>query len=243
MINADNVSINRLPKVIVHLVTFLLVVITIGSIYFVLEWLAKSPDSQDITITLLTIVQTTIFLFVTWLYISYFSPKAITADGLRKLVDTFLVEDVRIGLLYVDYEQVHQKPIEKATHMDIQVTHVTGTPRADYKLRHKVSGREINFYVVMSIKKYEVVYYIDESVKEYIFDLTKSGAVQSGYDKTVDFKSTCNDKGFERHSKMVFRRMLNDGFLTDPEERLFVANDISVMTRSICNEIAKCGLT
>jgi len=239
MINADNVSVSRLPKPIVHIVSLLLVSITLGSIYLVIEWLAKSNDSQDVTITLLTIVQTTILIFVVWLYVAYFSAKAITSDGLRKLVDNFLMEDVRRSLLYVDYHYEHKLSIEKATQVEIAVTHVKGTPRADYTLKHKESSRELSFYVVMNIKKYEVVYYIENHIEEQVFDLTKSGAKQSGYDEIVDFKQACDDKGFEKHTKMVFRRILKDGFLTDPEERLFIANDISVMTRSICNEIAK----
>lgn len=239
MINADNISISRLPKIIVHLVSILLLSITCGSIYLVIEWLAKSSDSQDVTITLLTIVQTTILIFITWLYISYFSPKAITSDGLRKLVDTFLVEDIRKSLLYVDYKHASQQSIEKATYIDVNVTHITGTPRSDYRLQHTKYNYELHFYVVMNIKKYEVVYYISKDIKKDIFDMTISGAIQSGYDKHVDFKLVCNDKGFEGYTKMVFRRKLESGFLMDPEERLYIANDISVMTRSICNEINK----
>jgi hypothetical protein len=240
--NADNISVKSLSKKIVNTITVILGILLLLFIILAVLFLEKSGDSEDIAVTMFTLVQTVVIVLAGWLYIVYLSPKSTTSDSLRSLIDVFLKDEVCESLLYVEFDKnAKEKNIKDATNIRVIRTHINGTPRCDYELKNKQNLKEslIHMYVVMNIKKFEVVYYIPENIKKTIFDITIEGAVQTGYDEPVSFNEKCNDNGFENYSKLVFRRKLTEGFLTNPEERLFIANDISVMTRSILNEIKK----
>lgn len=243
--NADNISIKSLSERFIKnttkILSFLLVLFLIIAIWF----LAHSGSSEDIAITMFTLVQTVVILLAGWLYIVYLSPKSTTSDSLRNLIDVFLKDEVCESLLYVEFDKnAKDKNIKDATNVEVIKTHVNGTPRCDYELHNKQSLEKslIHMYVVMNIKKFEVVYYIPKGIECSTFDMTIAGAKNTGYgdfDIEKDFKKECGDKEYEQDTKMVFRKALETGFLTNPEERLFIANDISVMTRSILNEITK----
>jgi len=247
--NADNISIKflseRFIKNTTKILSFLLVLFLIIAIWF----LAHSGSSEDVAITMFTLVQTVVILLAGWLYIVYLSPKSTTSDSLRNLIDVFLKDEVSESLLYVEFDKnANDKNIKDATNVEVIKTHVNGTPRCDYELHNKQNLEEslIHMYVVMNIKKFEVVYYIPKGIECSTFDMTIAGSENTGYgdknhefNREKDFKKQCGDKGHEQDTKMVFRKALETGFLTNPEERLFIANDISVMTRSILNEITK----
>lgn len=240
MIDANNISITSLSKTAINAVSIVLIIAIIVPSYFAVNWLVGTGDSEDITISLITLSQTMVVLFAGWLYVVYLSPKSISSAALRKLVDAFLVQDVCKSLLFADFDGANNNDIAEATNLTIKTTHVSGTAKCSYRLDNKSDGANLlNMYVVMNIRKFEVVYYIPQNIKSAIFDMTKDGAVQSGYDAQISFVENCQDKGFEEYSKMVFRRQLQEGFLTNPEERLFIANDISVMSGSIINELSK----
>ncbi len=220
-------------------ISIILLLVIVFSSMLAISWLNKIGSSEDIAITLFTIIQTLIILLAAWFYIIYLSPKSLTATSLRKLIDEFLVKDVCESLLYVDYSDKNGENINQATNVGVEIVHINGTPRCNYKITKKNTKATMSMYVVMNIRKFEVVYYINSAIKKEKFKITIDGAVHSEYNEKVDFKTECGDEGFEKLTKMVFRRALNEGFLSNPEERLFIANDISVMTRSILNEINK----
>ncbi|MDQ7002916.1 MAG: hypothetical protein Q9N02_09580 [Ghiorsea sp.] len=239
MIDADKISISSLPKLVVHLITVCLIACIVVPVFFSIQWLSNMGSSSDLTLALITIVQTMVVLLFAWLYIVYLSPKSTTLIALRKLIDKFLTRELHESLLFVDYDKESHDNINLASNVRVDCTHVNGTPRCDYKLTYIDSKREFHMYVVMNVRKLEVVYYIPPRTDKSIFALTIEGAKQAGYDEKYDYKEQCGDLKFEACTKMVFRRVLKEGFLTDSEESLFIVNDISVMTRSICNEISK----
>jgi len=119
--NADNISIKSLSERFIKnttkILSFLLVLFLIIAIWF----LAHSGSSEDVAITMFTLVQTVVILLAGWLYIVYLSPKSTTSDSLRNLIDVFLKDEVSESLLYVKFDKnANDKNIKDATNVVVK---------------------------------------------------------------------------------------------------------------------------
>ena len=210
------------------------------SISLVTYLLLQNPNGvENIVSAGISLAQTSATA-VGFLVVLFFSRFSANLSDLREKSDRFFMEDIPASFATIDYEMEEPSSLPSPDlrargRAKVLTGFVRGTNLARYRV--EALGKVQKMGIMMNINRVVVTYefepglrFRDEDVLA-VFEHATGGAAESGY--TISWRLMGEDHYGQARVELRAARNLDDEFLLNPVQKLFICNDIAIMTRAV----------
>ncbi len=236
----DQRSLSLIPRRTRKWVLAVLLATTAGSLALAVSLALRGVSDPLVSVTLTTF-QTSAFATAFWLVFMIGQKAQSREDLLGQISEVLLVElpssirsySMQEPKLEVIGGRHRQAPPSNIS--EFKIAHARGTTTAVYEMTWFM--QPIRMYIQMNVTRISVVYMLPESTNarfSEMFSSTIIGAKSAGWDVHeygVQKSHYWNEEA--SFAELAALRMMNDEFLHDPIQRLFITNDIAAMTLSV----------
>lgn len=202
--------------------------------------LLNNPSGLENIVTAGISLAQTCATAVGFLVVIFFSRFSANLDDLRQKSDRLFETDLPASFALIDYEMAEPSKLPSSDlarngRTEVLTGFVRGTNLAKYRIGAHGTSQDLG--VMMNVRRLVVSYqfgpdfkYDSEAVKA-VFAYVIAGAEHSGYQ--MQWTPMAKDHYGEVRVELRAMRNLDEDFLVNPILKLFICNDLAIMTRAV----------